>query len=56
MSGVESAKPAAFGIGAVGRGFPLDRKGNERGKKGKNARHLLSGQDISKSAALIAPP
>lgn len=42
MSGVEFAKLAAFGIVAVGRGFPLDGKGKEKGKKGKNARCFLS--------------
>lgn len=45
MSGVEFAKLAAFGIVAVGRGFPLDGKGKEKGKKGKNARRFLSVQD-----------
>lgn len=59
MSGVEFAKLAAFGIVAVGRGFPLDGKGKEKGKKGKNARCFLSAGLLaavtSRSAALIAP-
>lgn len=53
-------EPAAFGVYAVCRGFPLDRKGKERRKKAKSATRLsvqegLLADVIFKYAALIAP-